>query len=281
MSHEDTTNVSTANEVGTVANDLYSGQVTAAEIRVNGPDSDMCKHLAENIRDGSIDLNVETPVFDGNSNSTSPSKRKVKPATKKKSKDGETSEKKLKCEPGNSWLQFCSFKKNQAIQLTGDKKACYNQKDASDEWSKMSMEEKEPFVNLAKAEKASLGEAYRVNRGKKNKKNKANSEDMSAKNGGKVKPPKIKKAKSPKVKKVKKDVDPSVEAEDFVNKLEELDQEMDFEIEKNMEFVESLAKENIQLSVGKTKLNHINAEIEKTEDKYNVLFKQHSSCKRN
>lgn len=56
---------------------------------------------------------------------------------------------------------------------------------------------------------------------------------------------------------------------------------MDIEMEKNVEFVENLAKENIQLSVEKTKLNHINSEIEKTVDKYKVLSKQHASCKLN
>ena len=204
MSVESTTNSAIPKDVGgMVLNDeggLYSGEVSESEIRVNGPDSDICKKLAENSRDGTIDLN------DGSTNSTSPSK--VKPSTRNKSKDGETSEKKIKTEPGNSWLQFCRFKKNQAIQLTGDKKACYNQKDASDEWLKMTMEEKQPFVNLAKAEKASLGENYRANRGKKNKTIQGKSEDMLAKKGAKVKPLKIKKDKGPKV---KKELDPSVE----------------------------------------------------------------------
>ena len=251
---------------------------------VNGQDLELlCQNIAQDIENG----NLEVVVIDDTSHegeqlhvSPLPNSDSVVEKTKSMSKPGKSKcgskcQPAVKTEPANAWIQFCRYKKNQAIVERGNKKASYNQKEAQEEWKGMPEEERAFFINLAQVEKASLGNNFRVGRVRKKKKEVVKVKE-SMKKGGKAKRLEAKVVVQNE-KRVNEDL--SVETVDFLENLEILDEEIESLEVENIALAEILAKQNVDLNVNQCKLHQLNIEFEKTSEKYNTLVKQHTSCK--
>ena len=77
--------------------------------------------------------------------SSPPANSRSKKSKLPKAKTDGNYEPKIKTEPGNSWFQFCRFKKNQAMLESGNKDASYNLKEVQIEWGGMSNDDKAFF----------------------------------------------------------------------------------------------------------------------------------------
>ena len=225
------------------------------DILVNGPIRSIAPKVSENVEECSHPENLRNKT--------------------QKAETGGNYVTKIKTEPGNSWFQFCRFKKNQVMMESGDK-VSYNQKEVQREWKGMSTEEKVFFVELAQAEKKSLGGNYRAGRmRKKNKKSDA-SEGQIQKSRSRVKKIKAPKPIVPSSTECKED--PSMAAVKFLDKLEKLDEEIEIQEKENEAFAEELKNVKVDFAVNQCKLNQKSLEAEKSSEKYNVLLKQHACC---
>ena len=279
----------------------YSVESSDNKLIVNGPDLKMCQEIAQALRDGKKVTMKENNKFLFESNATIDSNKpsclpkslrsivpqvsedaeeRSLPANSKSGKSkppkGKTAAQKIKTEPGNSWFQFCRFKKNQVMMESGDK-ASYNQKEVQLEWKGMSTEEKAFFVELAQAEKKALGGNYRAGRMRKKKQKGAASvsEDQ-------IKKSRVKKIKAPKkvvISSIECKEDPSMEAVKFLSQLEKLDEEIEIQEKKNDALVDELKNVKVGFAVNQCKLDQKSLEAEKSLDKFNVLLKQHACCK--
>ena len=284
----------------------YSVELTDTQILVNGPDVVICQEIARGVRDEmKVDETKDNdkPVMGDEDETKMPEMidEAISPVTqegglkdaatsnasssKHKRKKIKTKEDKVKTEPGNSWIQFCQFKKNKAVLDTGNEDASFDFKVARDEWSNMSKEEKSFYVGLAKAEKHSLGENYRSQdlRSAVSKEESSKQHDKKRKNrktGGKTK--KTRKLEDDIVEEEFKEIDGgkdfSTKSLKFLNRLAKVDEEIETLEMDNNDVMKKLEQAKIALAVSKCELENKKEGLEKAEEKYNVLVKQHATC---
>ena len=152
----------------------YSVEVTGEQLLVHGPDREKCQEIAIKLRKKEIDLvSKDNLDISGNSNhnpllpslseprqnvssTPAPVSSNTEPCIPSSSKGKKSRPAKQKTEPANCWVQFCHFKKNEAIMKSGDKTAEYKLSDVSKEWKAMSEEQRAVFVEMAEIDKRSM-----------------------------------------------------------------------------------------------------------------------------
>jgi hypothetical protein len=272
----------------------YSVKYTDQDILVNGPDVITCQEIARHIHSGhkkvvihdnkqflmnTIDESnsLSEPAIADNPPDTEvdhapPSISKERNATVKKTKKkAGNKQEKVKTENSNSWIQFCRIKKNKAILETGDTDATYDLKDAQDEWKDKSKEEKAFYVELAQVEKNALGDKYRAGREWKKEKSVTKLPKLSIKKG---------KTKEKQVKEVaaKAKVDTGSAGLEFLEHLEDIDEEIEKQEEENIRLAGELERGKVLLAVSQCKLENKKSELNKTSEKLDLLVKQHACC---
>ena len=285
----------------------YRVEVTDQQILVHGPDVTKCQEIAQELRDKELNLVSKdkqilmeaekdkdtnfnhitltpgliepmqsvssTPSVSSNTERQLPSISKGKKSGPSKQKTT-SNEDKLKTEPANCWLQFCHFKKNEAIMKSGDKNAEYNLKDVSNEWKAMSKNERAVFIEMAAIDKKALGDNFRT--GRKRHKTK---EDAVV-----IKLPKIKNKKKKETKKTanndkKCSEDFTDETIKFLDQLEDLDKDIEIQELKHKAMMEALMNEKVDVTKHQCKLDQVTSEVEKSTERYDQLVKKHAGCK--
>ena len=267
----------------------YSVQYTDEEILVNGPAVMTCQEIARDIQSGKKTVvtvegeqflvgtteESDEPAANVDPEAVADKETENNPPTVSSSAGNKVnsrskSQKPIKTEYANSWIQFCRIKKNKAILDTGDKDATYDLKESKEEWKQMSKEEKAFYVELAKAEKNSLGDHYRAGRSRK----KAETDVKAPKQRGK----RTTKPKEPKQMVGEKLEDTSSAAVRFLEQLEDVDEQIDAQEFMNDTMAEELEREKVALAISQFKLDIKSEELEKSKEKLNMLVKQHASC---
>ena len=255
----------------------YSVEVSDEQILVQGPDRKKCREIAIKPSENSNPLlpglsepkqSVSSTPAPHVSSNTEPI-----PSISKGKKSRPT---KQKTEPGNCWVQFCHFKKNEAIMKSGDKNAEYKLSDVSNEWKAMSKEERAVFVEMAEIDKRSVvaGGNFRAGR-KRNK-----TEEIA----GAIKVPRIKNKKK-KQNKNTAEIDKKY-SEDFsdvtikfLDHLETLDKDIEIQELKHKAMMEELMNEKVGVTKQQCKLDQVNSEVDKSTERYDQLVKKHAGCK--
>ena len=264
----------------------YSVQYTDKEIIVKGPAVMTCQEIARDIRSGKKRVVIvegeqflvgtteesDEPASTVDPEAVSDKETENNPQTVSSSagKNRSKSQTPVKTEYANSWIQFCRIKKNKAILDTGEKDATYDLNETKKEWKQMSKEEKAFYVELAKAEKNSLGDHYRAGRSRK----KAETDVKAPKQRGK----RSTKPKEPKQMVGEKIEDTSSAAVRFLEQLEDVDEQIDAQEFMNDTMAEELEREKVALAISQFKLDNKSEEFEKSKEKLNMLVKQHASC---
>ena len=273
----------------------YSVKYTDQDILVNGPDLNTCQEIARDIHSGYKKVVIhnnkqflmntkdesnkfQEPAIDDNQPDTEvdqapPSISKGRKASAKKTKKKAENQDlgKLKTENSNSWIQFCRIKKNKAILESGDSDATYDLKEAQDEWKAKSKEEKAFYVELAQVEKNSLGDKYRAGREWKKDKSVAKLPKTRSK---KDKP----REKSMKEEAAKAKVNTGSAGLEFLEHLEEIDEEIEKQEEENKKLAGEIERGKVLLAVSQCILESKNSELHKTSEKLDLLVKQHACC---